>query len=65
MNSARISHSSCFLTGYLYVFCGELLGNNKLRSVERLKVEESESKQKEQAWQLICLKSTFNLSPRI
>ena len=63
MKIARTRTASCFLASYLYVFCGDHHGN-KRKAVERLKIEASEDRQMEQAWQLICLKSKTILSPR-
>ena len=52
MNEARRECSSCALAGHLYVFCG-YNSNGDLQSIEKLRVVESCSEQKMQAWEVI------------
>ena len=60
MNVARDFHSSCYLKGYLYIFCGSD-GIGSCNTVEKLEIAEDPDMQNAKQWTLINLRDSYNL----
>lgn len=53
MHQARWKHSSCQLSGFIYVFCG-IDGANEFNSVEKLAIKANSDQQTFKKWHMIA-----------